>query len=163
MHESLQTKRTYSRLHMAVLIGGFFFFRASRVTAQDANGAETIETIDSLKGVQERFTNAQDAYANIVSLQSAQPEASWQGIFWLNNPGIWILVAVLIGLLMLLFAMRRSILESHALSLSEPRVRAIEPDRAQISAVPTAFQQPLVQPVKVVKIKVRKLKKQTKR
>ena len=166
MHVSLQHR---ARICIAASI--IFVMPSFIALAQDQESAtvdrqELVQEVDVLSAelveTQRRFDAAMDG-----AKQADTGSSDTQDFFTLNNIGLWLLWSVLVGFVLLLIAIRRSIgelLMRRESRQREPQHEIVqpEPELPAKPETPALGKRVLVDPVKVVKIKVRKIKRVTK-
>lgn len=137
-------------------------FASAQTTTNTTTAAELLGTAAQLHAAEAKVNEARTALIAETASQDQAQHAQPVGIFSFSSPALWILFAILIGLLLLLFAVRRSVQEA-VIAGPEVLKKPIQPMTGVLPAVRPTAERPLVQPVKVVKIKVRKLPKSIKR
>ncbi len=158
MHVS-SSKNNHLRLGaIKFLMLGMFLVPVFSAMAQATTTQDTLDAAKEILAAQQRVTEARQALEAATALATVDQSTKPENIFSLSNPSLWILVAILLGVLLLLLAIRRSILESSTYLVTSP-VRTVHPSQTQKVSDAGAPDKALVYPVKVVKIKVRKLTK----
>jgi len=115
---------------------------------------EIIQLEKRLQAVDQQIEST-EANANSSSVRSSGLE----NFFELSNIGLWLFWIILISLILLLLAIRRNLAVIPATTEPDVRQKRALRTKSTENAAMTAPRPSLVKPVKIVKIKVRKLKK----
>ncbi len=158
----------FFRLGLIIVLCGFFVCRQS-VAAQTRDDLNTIR--DEIVAIQQKTSSIAERMQDVQE-RELMPihEAVRLSFFTTNNISIWILWVILVMLLLLLFAIRRNIRDTSSPREVKKVSKPVDSERApalvknQKPSVEPESQQDhithaLVNPVKVVKIKVHKITK----
>lgn len=147
-------------------------FLALPLTGFQQEASTLLDLRGDLIGLQDEFTVGQER-AEVLYQQNLQqgPVSTRSSIFFdVSNIGIWLLWVIMLGFLLLMFALHRNISEFYEVyaaqktghvSSTMPQTAVQQPKASPQSLSPdtAAPRRSLVQPEKIVKIKVRKITK----